>query len=51
MYLGYLATDTALFLTHEDDRILLRKQRQHFQPVSRYVYTIVLGFDKLATIY
>ena len=35
--LSYLPTDTALFLTAETDRILLRKQRQHFQPVLRWV--------------
>lgn len=33
--LSYLPTDTALFLTAETDRILLRKQRQHFQPILR----------------
>ena len=33
--LSYLPTDTALFLTSETDRLLLRKQRQHFQPVLR----------------
>jgi chaperone required for assembly of F1-ATPase len=33
--LSYLPTDTALFLTAESDRILLRKQRQHFQPILR----------------
>jgi chaperone required for assembly of F1-ATPase len=35
--LSYLPTDTALFLTAETDRILLRKQRQHFQPILRCV--------------
>lgn len=28
----YLHTDSALFFTSEDDRLLLQKQRRHFQP-------------------
>jgi hypothetical protein len=35
--LSYLPTDTALFLTSESDRLLLKKQRQHFQPISRWL--------------
>lgn len=33
----YLATDTALFYTTEEDRILLRKQRTHFAPLTRWL--------------
>lgn len=39
--LSYLPTDTALFLTAESDRILLRKQRQHFQPILRLSIVIL----------
>jgi chaperone required for assembly of F1-ATPase len=39
--LSYLPTDTALFLTAESDRILLRKQRQHFQPILRLLIVIL----------
>jgi ATP synthase F1 complex assembly factor 2 len=35
--LSYLPTDTALFFTTDDDRILLKKQKQHFQPVTRWM--------------
>lgn len=35
--LSYLPTDSALFFTTEEDRILLRKQKQHFQPTVRWV--------------
>lgn len=33
--MSYLTTDTALFLTSNEDRILLKKQKQHFQPILR----------------
>lgn len=33
--MSYLPTDSALFYTHDLDRLLLKKQRQHFQPVIR----------------
>ena len=35
--LSYLPTDTALFFSDEEDRILLKKQRQHFQPITRWI--------------
>ena len=34
--LKYLPTDTALFFTSDEDRILLAKQKQHFQPIVRW---------------
>lgn len=36
--LSYLPTDTVLFWTDEEDRILLKKQRQHFEPMLRWVH-------------
>jgi len=33
----YLPTDAALFLTREDDRLLLKKQRQHLQPIVKWL--------------
>lgn len=33
----YLPTDTALYLTKEDDRLLLKKQRQHLQPIVKWL--------------
>jgi chaperone required for assembly of F1-ATPase len=33
--LSYFPTDTSLFWTTTSDRILLKKQRQHFEPVLR----------------
>lgn len=35
--LSYLPTDSALFFTTDEDRILLRKQKQHFQPTVRWL--------------
>ena len=35
--LSYLPTDTAIFFTADTDRILLKKQRQHFQPILRWL--------------
>ena len=35
--LGYLPTDTALFFTTEDDRILLGQQRQKLEPILRWM--------------
>lgn len=35
--LSYLPTDTALFWTHSEDRLLLKKQRQHFEPLLRWL--------------
>jgi len=35
--LSYLPTDSALFFTSDEDRILLRKQKQHFHPTVRWV--------------
>lgn len=35
--MSYLPTDTALFFTTEEDRLLLKKQKQHLQPVIRYL--------------
>jgi chaperone required for assembly of F1-ATPase len=35
--LKYLPTDSALFFTHDGDRILLSKQRKHLAPVVRWV--------------
>jgi chaperone required for assembly of F1-ATPase len=34
--LRYLPTDTALFLAPAEQRILLKKQRQHFDPLTRW---------------
>ena len=34
--LRYLPTDTALFLSSDEDRLLLKKQKQVFQPVIRW---------------
>jgi chaperone required for assembly of F1-ATPase len=34
--LNYLPTDSALFFTSESDRILLKKQKQHLQPILRW---------------
>ena len=34
--LKYLPTDSALFFTHDDDRILLKKQNDHYRPVIRW---------------
>lgn len=34
--LGYLPTDSALFWTTEDDRILLKKQKQTYDPLIRW---------------
>lgn len=33
---SYLPTDSALFFTTEEDRILLKKQRQHLLPIIRW---------------
>jgi chaperone required for assembly of F1-ATPase len=46
--MSYLPTDTALFLTRDEDRILLKKQRQHFQPVLRW-FGRTLGLDLQTT--
>ena len=35
--LSYLPTDTALFFTHTDNRILLKNQRIHFKPLLRWL--------------
>ncbi len=35
--LGYLPTDTALYFTTEDDRILLGQQRQKLEPILRWL--------------
>ena len=35
--LGYLPTDTALFFTTDEDRILLGKQRQQLEPILRWL--------------
>ncbi len=35
--LKYLPTDSALFFTHDQDRVLLSKQRKHLSPVVRWV--------------
>jgi ATP synthase F1 complex assembly factor 2 len=35
--LRYLPTDTALFFTSDEDRILLKKQKQVFQPIIRWL--------------
>lgn len=35
--LSYLPTDTALFFTTAEDRILQKKQKQHFQPTVRWL--------------
>jgi len=35
--ISYLATDTALFYTSPDDRVLLRKQQKHFQPLLKWI--------------
>lgn len=35
--MGYLPTDTALFWAPEEERILLKKQRQHFEPVLKWL--------------
>lgn len=34
--LSYLPTDSSLFWTSDEDRILLKKQRQHLEPVVRW---------------
>ncbi len=34
--LSYIPTDSALFLTHAEDRILLKKQKQHYEPLIRW---------------
>ena len=36
--LRYLPTDTALFLASDEDRLLLKKQKQVFQPVISWFY-------------
>jgi len=33
----YLPTDAALFMTRDDDRLLLKKQRQHLQPIVKWL--------------
>lgn len=35
--LKYLPTDTALIFASEDNRILLKNQRQHFLPIIRWI--------------
>lgn len=35
--LSYLPTDTCLFYTVPEDRILLKKQKQHFQPLVKWL--------------
>ena len=35
--MSYLSTDTALFFTTEEDRLLLKKQKQQLQPIIRYL--------------
>lgn len=35
--ISYLPTDTALFYTSPDDRLLLRKQQKHFKPLLKWV--------------
>ena len=35
--LSYLPTDSALFFTTDEDRVLLNKQRQHLQPIIRWM--------------
>jgi ATP synthase mitochondrial F1 complex assembly factor 2 len=37
--LGYLPTDTLLFFTTEEDRILLKKQNKHFKPLLKWFKT------------
>lgn len=32
----YMPTDSALFWTSGEDRLLLKKQRQHFEPLLRW---------------
>ena len=34
--MGYLPTDTLLFFTEERDRILLKKQKKHFNPLLKW---------------
>lgn len=46
--LKYIPTDTALFLTSAEDRILLKKQRQHFDPIVRWSRQ-QLGLDVKST--
>ena len=36
--LRFLPTDSALFFTQLDDRQLLKKQRQHLQPVVKWAH-------------
>jgi chaperone required for assembly of F1-ATPase len=35
--ISFLPTDTALFFAPEEERILLKKQRQHFNPILRWM--------------
>lgn len=35
--MGYLRTDTSLYFTSEEDRILLKKQKTHFNPIHRFL--------------
>ena len=36
--LGYLPTDTLLFFTEERDRILLKKQKKHYEPLLNWFH-------------
>jgi ATP synthase F1 complex assembly factor 2 len=35
--LSYLPTDSAIFFTSDEDRILLKKQKEHYRPVLRWL--------------
>ena len=37
--LSYLPTDTTLFYTSSEDRILLKNQRTHFKPLLRWLHS------------
>lgn len=42
--LSFLPTDTALFMTSAEDRLLLQLQKQHFRPLQRWAQKS-LGLD------
>lgn len=46
--IAYLPTDSALFLTHDMDRLLLLKQKTHYAPVVRWLNRL-LNIDLTST--